>query len=292
MSSVTKRRPADVLRGFFMLGHPGPSLLYVFAVAMFALFAAWPQVNWNIFILLIVAHLAMQFAIGVTNDYCDRHRDVLSRKNKPIVHGLVLPREALIAAFLLMLSMVLLLIPINPLVLLVALLYLACMQSYNLGLKGTPLSGLVFALGTPLIPIYAYLGVGRSVPLLWWQIPVSALLGVGFNLANSLPDIQEDTATQERTLAVKLGLKGSLIACSLIVLLSALIIGVLAITGLVAPHQPWLLLLTLVFALLTVVALYIIFLRKETNQTLKIYFYIFTLLCFVLGAGWIVSVLF
>jgi 4-hydroxybenzoate polyprenyltransferase len=292
MSSVTKRRPVDVLRGFFQLGHPGPSLLYVFAVAIFALFAAWPQINWNIFILLIVAHLAMQFAIGVTNDYCDRHRDVLSKKNKPIVHGLVLPREALFAAFLLMLIMVLLLIAVNPLVLLVALLYLACMQSYNLGLKGTPLSGLVFALGTPLIPIYAYVGVGRSVPFIWWQIPVSALLGVAFNLANSLPDIQEDTATEAHTLAVRLGLKGSLAVCSLLVLLAAIVIGVLAITGLVPPHQPWLLLLTLVFVLLAVGVLYMVFCRKEAHQTLKIYFYVFTLLCLVLGAGWIVSVLF
>jgi len=83
-----------------------------------------------------------------------------------------------------------------------------------------------------------------------------------------------------------------LAVCSLLVLLAAIVIGVLAITGLVLPHQPWLLLLTLVFVLLAVGVLYMVFSRKEIHQTLKIYFYVFTLLCLVLGAGWIVSVLF
>ena len=267
-------------------------MLYVFAVAMFALFAKWPHVDWNIFVLLIVAHLAMQLAIGVTNDYCDRHRDVLSKKNKPIVHGLVLPHEALFTAFLLMVIMVLLLIAVNPWVLLVALLYLACMQGYNLGLKGTPLSGLVFALGTPLIPVYAYVGQGRLDELwLWAQIPVAALLGVAFNLANSLPDIQEDVASEANTLAVKLGLKRSLVVCSLLVLLAAIVIGILIAVGLVSVHHRWLLLLTLFFVPSAVGILYVIFAKKETHKALKIYFYIFTLLCLVFGAGLIFSAL-
>jgi 1,4-dihydroxy-2-naphthoate octaprenyltransferase len=127
--------------------------------------------------------------------------------------------------------------------------------------------------------------------LLWGQIPVSALLGVAFNLANSLPDIQEDIATQENTLAVRLGLKRSLALCSLLVLLAAIVIGVLTVTGLVPVRHLWLLLLTLFTVLPAIGILHVVFSRKETHGVLKIYFYIFTVLCLLLGIGWIASVL-
>src|ERR1700687_579775 len=100
MNVVGKRRPADVLRGFFWLCHPGPVMLNVCAVTVFALFPSWPRVHWNVLVLVISAHLAMQLSIAIFNDYCDRERDVLSKKNKPIVRGLVLPREALFTTFL------------------------------------------------------------------------------------------------------------------------------------------------------------------------------------------------
>ena len=98
---IGKRRPADVLRGFFWLCHPGPVMFNVIAVTGFALLASWPHVQWNVLALVITAHLAMQLSIAIFNDYCDRQRDVLSKKNKPIVRGLVRPREALFAALLL-----------------------------------------------------------------------------------------------------------------------------------------------------------------------------------------------
>ena len=64
-----------------------------------------------------------------------------------------------------MFIMVLLLIPLNRMALLISLLYLALGQSYNLGLKTTPLGGIVFALAIPLIPVYAFVAVGHFVPL-------------------------------------------------------------------------------------------------------------------------------
>src|SRR6266581_5528293 len=90
--------------------------------------------------------------------------------------------------------MAVLLIPLNPLALLVSLCYLALGQAYNLGLRSTPLSGIVFALAMPLIPLYAFVGVGRPLPYLFWLVPVGFLLGVALNLANSLPDLEEDEA--------------------------------------------------------------------------------------------------
>jgi 4-hydroxybenzoate polyprenyltransferase len=290
MEALKKRRPVDLLHGFFLLCHPGPVLLHTIAVSMFALLAVWPHIYWSILVLVITAHIAMQLSIAVLNDYCDRQRDALSKKTKPIVRGLVRPHEALIAGILLMLIMVVLLLPLNPLALLISLLYLACMQGYNVGLKVTPLSGIVFALAIPLIPVYAFVGMGHFVPFLFWLVPVGALLGVVLHLANALPDIEEDAESSARTLTVVLGVKGSFIACSLLIFLAIALIGVLAISGLVSA-QPLILIPTLIFASLALVALSACFGPQKSRQSRKIYFYFVVSTCIVLAGGWLTSVL-
>ena len=70
----------------------------------------------------------------------------------------------------------------------------------------------------PLIPLYAFAGVGRVLPFLFWLVPVGFLLGVALNLANSLTDLEEDSAYGAKTLAVVLGVKGSFRACHLLLL--------------------------------------------------------------------------
>jgi 4-hydroxybenzoate polyprenyltransferase len=290
MGIIKKRRPVDLLFGFFLLSHPGPVLLHMIAVSVFALSAVWPHISWSIFTLVIMAHLAMQLSIAFLNDYCDRQRDVLSKKYKPIVHGLVRPQEALIAGILLMIIMLFLLLPLNPLAILTSLLYLACMQGYNLGLKVTPLSGIVFALAIPLIPVYAFVGMGHFVPFLLWVVPVGALIGVAFNLANALPDFEEDAASHARTLAIVLGVQGAFIACNLLILLAATLIAILAITNLVSA-QPWILLATLLFAYIATIYLFILFKPQKSKQVPKIYFYLVVFICLVLAGGWLVSLL-
>lgn len=290
MEIIKKRRPVDLLFGFFLLSHPGPVLLHMIAVIVFALLAVWPHISWSTFTLVITAHLAMQLSIAFLNDYCDRQRDILSKKYKPIVYGLVHPREALIAGILLILIMLILLLLLNPLALVISLLYLACMQGYNLGLKVTPLSGIVFALAIPLIPVYAFVGMGHSVPFLFWLVPVGALIGVALNLANALPDIEEDAESHARTLAIVLGVRGSLIACPLLLLLAATLIGLLSITKFVST-QPWILLATLIFTYMASVALFRLFNPQKSKQIHKVYFYLVVLICLVLASGWLTSIL-
>jgi 4-hydroxybenzoate polyprenyltransferase len=284
------RSPADLVRGFFLLCHPGPVAFHMFAVTGLVLLAGWPHIPWNMVILVLAAHLAMQLSIAVFNEYCDRERDALSKKNKPIVRGLVHPHEALWTALLLMFVMVLLLLPLNPLALLVSLLYLVCGQSYNLGLKATPLSGIVFALALPLIPVYAFVSVEHCMPLVLWQIPVAAVLGVCIHLANSLPDIEEDRASQTHTLAVVLGRKGSFVVCFLLIFLAVILVEVLAITGLVSA-QVSILLPTLLFVIFLNILFFIYFSSQTCYKSRKIYFYLVVLLCFVLAGGWLLSAL-
>ena len=244
MEIVKRRRPVETLYGFYLLSHPLPVLFHALAVAVFALVAAWPHFNWGVIILVVAAHTAMQLSIAALNDYCDRRLDTLGKKHKPIPLGLVQPREALLFGLLMIVVMVLLLLPLNPLALLVSCLYLAFGQGYNLGLKSTPLSGVVFALAIPLIPLYAFLGVGHVLPVILWLVPVAALLGIALNLANALSDIEEDAANGARTLAVVLGAHGVYITCPLLLIFSMLLIGVLTFAHIV-PAQTQLVLPTL-----------------------------------------------
>lgn len=290
MGMVKRRQLVEIARGFFLLCHPGPVLLHIIAVTIFALLAAWPHLVWSVIGLVVAAHTAMQLAIAVLNDYCDRRRDVLGKKRKPIPLGFVRPHEALLVGILLIVLMVVLLLPLNLLVLLISLLYLAFGLGYNLGLKATPLSGIVFALAIPLIPVYAFVGVGHMLPFVFWLVPVAALLGVALNLANSLPDIEEDAASNMRTLAVVLGVRGTYIACPLLILVSALLIAVLAITRLV-PVQFWVMVPTLLLICLALVVLWLFFGPRKPVLLRKPYFYFVVLTCLVLAGGWLTSVL-
>ena len=146
MEIVRKRRVSDILLGFFLLSHPGPVFIHIIGVSVFTLLAAWPRLVWSTVLLVIAAHTAMQISIAMINDYCDRRLDAAGKPEKPIPRGLVHPREALVAGLFMIVLMVLLLLPLPPLALLVSLLYLTLAQAYNLGLKSTPLSGIVFAL--------------------------------------------------------------------------------------------------------------------------------------------------
>ncbi|HLI89767.1 MAG TPA: UbiA family prenyltransferase [Ktedonobacteraceae bacterium] len=290
MEFARKRRPTEILRGFFLLCHPGPVLLHTVAIFMLALLAAWPHLVPGIIALLVAAHLAMQLSIAILNDYCDRRQDAASKKRKPIPLGMVRPREALIAGLLLIPVMILLLLPLNPLALLISLLYLAFGQGYNLGLKATPFSGIVFALAIPLIPVYAFAGVGHVISLVFWLVPVAALLGVALNLANSLPDLEEDAASSVRTLAVALGLKRSLIVCPLLIFLSMVLIGTLTVTLLV-PARIWIVAPALLVGCLALIAMLLYFGPERPLRARKLYFYLVAATCLVLAAGWLTGAL-
>jgi 4-hydroxybenzoate polyprenyltransferase len=280
-----QRSVGDMVVGFWMLGHVEPIILILAVVALFAVRATWPRPPWTLILLLLAGQAAMQLSIGILNDYCDRRLDALGGKNKPIVLGLIRPHEALLAGLLMIAIMFVILLPLNLVALLAALGYLALGQIYNLGLKSTPLSGILFALAMPLLPLYAFAGVGRIPSMVIWFIPIGAILGVALNLANSLPDIEEDAAGNAHTLAVTLGAKGSFLACPLLIALAALLIGALTIFQLV-PAQLWLMLPILVLTGLGLVIMLVFFGPQKPRRTRKVYFYLTALLSLLLAGGW------
>ena len=289
MELKKKRSVSDIAVGFWMLAHVEPIVLILAVVTLFAVRITWPHPPWTIILLLLAGQAAMQLSIGILNDYCDRHLDAVGGKNKPIVLGLVRPHEALLAGLFMIVVMVVILLPHNLLALLAALGYLVLGQIYNLGLKSTPLSGILFALAMPLLPLYAFFGVGRFPSMVIWFIPIGALLGVALNLANALPDVEEDAASKANTLAVVLGVKGSFVACPLLIAPAAMLIGVLTILQLV-PAQLWLVVLILVLTGLGLVAMPLFFGPEKPRQTRKVYFYVVALLCLVLAGGWFIAI--
>ena len=290
MEIVKKRRASNLLRGYFLLSHPGPVFIHIIGVTVFTLLAAWPHLLWGIIVLVIAAHTAMQISIAMINDYCDRDLDAVGKPEKPIPRGLVSPHEALIAGLLMIVVMVLLLLPLNPLALIISLVYLTLGQAYNLGLKSTPLSGIVFALAMPLIPLYAFAGVGRVLPFLFWLVPVGFLLGVALNLANSLTDLEEDSAYGAKTLAVVLGVKGSFRACHLLLLAGAALIALLMVLHIV-PAAPWILVPTLCVTVAAVVVMFLFFGAEKPVATRKVHFYLAALTAIVLSGGWLIGVI-
>ena len=290
MEITKKRQLNQIALGFYLLGHPIPVMIHVVAVTVFTLLAAWPHFTWGIIALVIAAHAAMQLSIAMINDYCDRRLDAEGKPGKPIPRGLVHPREALVAGLVMIAIMLVLLTQLPPLALLISLCYLALGQAYNLGLKSTPFSGILFALAMPLIPLYAFAGVGHTLPVIFWLAPVGFLLGVALNLANSLPDIEGDAASAARTLAVVLGVRRSFAVCQALIVLAAALIGILKITN-VVPAHPWIIVSTLILVCLVVEAMLLFFGPEEPVETRKLYFYLVALTCLLLGGGWLVGVL-
>lgn len=290
MEITKKRQFNDIALGFYLLSHPVPVMFHILAVTVFTLLAAWPHFAWSIIVLVIAAHTAMQISIAMLNDYCDRRLDAASKPGKPIPRGLIHAREALIGGIVMIAIMLILLIQLPLLALLVSLCYLVLGQGYNLGLKSTPFSGIVFALAMPLIPLYAFAGIGRVPYVLFWLIPTGFLLGIALNLANSLPDIEQDAANGAKTLAVVLGVKRSFAVCQSMIVLAAALIGILQITGLV-PARSWIIVLTLILTCLAVETMVLFFGPERPVETRKSYFYLVTMTCILLAGGWIIGVL-
>lgn len=288
--SVNKRSAGEIAQGFFLLTHPGPVALHLLAVLVLALPAAWPHIVWATILLLVVAHAAMQLSIAMLNDYCDRHLDALSKPHKPIVRGWVKPQEALVVGLCMIVLMVGLLLFLNPLALGISLAYLVLGQAYNFGIKSTPWSGIVFALAIALIPLYVLAGVGRTSPALFWIVPIGFVMGVALNLANSIQDIEGDRAGNAKTLAVVLGMKASFIACSLLIITAAALLGTLAVLGVVRT-LPWLIATLLLITVLAVAAMWLFFGPQKPPQTRKLYFYLAALTCLVVGVGGFIVVL-
>jgi 4-hydroxybenzoate polyprenyltransferase len=153
---------------------------------------------------------ALQASIGILNDVVDAPRDAGHKPAKPIPAGLVAPTHARVGLVVAATAGLALAAPSGPLTLVLAAVILAIGAAYDLRFKGTPWSWLPFAVGIPLLPVFAWLGAAGELPLFMGRLVVAAVLaGALLAVGNARADLERDRATGLRSVATWLGLEGS-----------------------------------------------------------------------------------
>jgi 4-hydroxybenzoate polyprenyltransferase len=147
----------------------------------------------------------LQFAIGAANDIADVAVD-RGRGDKPLAAGLVSRRVALAMALVSGAAGLLLAAASGPAVLVLAAAGLALGLAYDIRLKRTAVAWLPFALGIPLLVVYAwYGGTGGLAPPAIVLVPAAALAGGALALGNALVDPAGDRTAGLVTPVVALG---------------------------------------------------------------------------------------
>ncbi len=202
--------------------HPFPSVLDGVLVGVVATVAGAPP---STALLLGVSMTLLQFAIGTLNDAADAPRDV-NRPGKPVALGIISVRAAQRLALAFAAAGLLLAIAAGPLLLFpIALGGLAIGVWYDLAAKGTRLSWLPFALGVPLLPVYAWYGAAGTLPTAFAiLVPMAVLAGAALAMANALVDVERDVAGGVTSLAASLGPRRA----ALVVLVLQLAVGTVA----------------------------------------------------------------
>lgn len=291
---TARLRLAQRALGFLLVTHPLPSAMYVVAVGLFAWLAAAaahrPLASEPLARVLIAMACA-QAAIGATNDYLDRPLDALSQPAKPLVRGLITPDHALALAVVCSSALLLLITPLGLVPLILGLLVELLGLAYDFGFKGTPVSAVLYAVYFPLIPLLAWAVFGRWQPFLPWLLPVGAALGVAMNVANSLPDLDDDLAHGVRGLPHLLGPRRGLAVAWLTPLAAMALLWILALTGVVPAHTTGMLVATAA-ATLSVALAAGLYARQPTSATLRRTFIIQAVGVVVLATGWLAAVAF
>ncbi len=190
--------------------HPFPTLLNVAATVGLAFVAADGPPGAAVLTRMLLVMLFAQCAIGVANDLFDRDLDARTKPWKPLAAGLVTQPQAIAMAAAFVAASVALAATLGPAGLGLAALGTASGLAYDARLKCTMLSALPFAVAIPTLPLWVYVSLDRAEPVLWWLLPLGALIGVTLHLANTLPDIEADAANGVRGLAHRLGVKRSM----------------------------------------------------------------------------------
>ncbi len=185
--------------------HPFPTLLNVAATAGLAFVAARGAPGASTLVRMLLLMLCAQSAIGVTNDYFDRDLDAQTKPWKPVAAGLVTPAHARILALVLIVVTIGLAATLGLAGFALALVGLAAGLVYDARLKRTLFSAIPYMVAIPTLPLWVWLTLGQRDPVLWWLLPVGALLGLALHLANTLPDIDSDRSQAVIGLAHRLG---------------------------------------------------------------------------------------
>lgn len=167
---------------------------------------------WARLVLVAMVVLAGQLSIGFANDWLDAGRDrAAGRVDKPVATGLVGAATVRTLAWSSLAVAAAGSVVISPAFAAAHLGGVACGWAYDLGLKRTMWSGVAYAGGFALVPVFAALA-GEPPVLPGPAIVVAAAcLGVAAHLVQTLGDHAADAATGVHGLPQRLGARGSAI---------------------------------------------------------------------------------
>jgi geranylgeranylglycerol-phosphate geranylgeranyltransferase len=191
------------------LTHPFPMLMNAVAATLFMSFGSSP-LDLRALVTLALSVACVHGAIWTFNDYRDEELDRRSKPSKPLVRGWATPRHAWVQSVLLAIVGVALSTSLGPVAAVVAVVVLAAGIWYDLAAKGTLFSWVPFAIFIPSLPLWGFAGTGRFEPVLLLAYPLGALISLGLNIANTLPDLEGDLAGGVSGLAHVLGRRHAL----------------------------------------------------------------------------------
>jgi 4-hydroxybenzoate polyprenyltransferase len=158
---------------------------------------------------MLVVMLCAQCAIGVTNDIFDRELDDSTKPWKPIPARLVAPATAIWLAALLIAATAAVAASFGRGSFALAMLGMACGLAYDVKLKRTVFSAVPYMIAIPTLPLWVWLTLDAWQPVMWWLVPLGALIGLSLHLANTVPDIEGDAAHGVAGLPHRLGARSS-----------------------------------------------------------------------------------
>jgi len=230
-SDDVSRRPGPLATGAAMAraAHLEPALAVTTVAVLLAIAAGVPAGRT---VLVGVAVLAGQAAIGWCNDWLDADRDrAVGRADKPLVQGLVRAsslRSGTLAAAVLTVVASLALGVVPGLLLLVL---AASGLAYDAGLKRTVLSPLPYLTGFGALPAGVVAAAPGPPVAPWWLVAAGAALGGAAHVANVAPDIADDLATGVRGLPHRVGPVPSAVA-------GAVLLGTASLLLVLGPAGP------------------------------------------------------
>lgn len=217
------------MQALIITSHPGPSLAITALTTLLAVQAA-PHGAGPV--LTAPALLAGQLSIGWSNDACDAGRDAAARRtDKPLARGDIGARAVWIAACVAAAAGLAMALAIGPVTAALYALVVAPGWAYNLGLKSSLWSGVMYLLGFGPLPAYAASTLpGHPAPRLTVTV-AAGLLGLGAHFANVLPDLAADKATGVGGLPQRVAARWGPVAVRAVALALLLAASVLLLLG-------------------------------------------------------------
>jgi len=181
--------------------------------------------------LLVVAVLANQASVGLSNDWIDAERDrMVGRRDKPVARGWIEPATVRTVAIVTALAAIALTIPLGWGATITHTVFIASAWAYNAGLKNSIVSVLPYIVSFGLLPLLVTQSLADSGTAAWWAMASGASLGVAAHFANVLPDLDDDRRTGVRGLPHRLGRRAAGVS-TYIVLLGASVLVVFGPAG-------------------------------------------------------------